>query len=205
MRSTLTPLALLALPALLASGCKEEELPLFDETGLWAIEKYALDGGVLEDIPQERKNAFLLNFNSDLGVVAVGSCYSADNQNIESAICKSNPNAAYWECQCFAYEFEKSRMVWQSFMPGEMPPIIDDPTIDGAQSFEVLVEVFPELGAGYIFNPLPMGVFDSDGSVAKYVFQQKSTDVWNNPQVPGMAPNPTLADCSLACFGPETE
>lgn len=201
MRSTLTPLALLALPALLASGCKEEEPPLFDETGMWAIEKYALDGGVFQDMPQERQNAFLLNFNPDLGVVAVGSCVSADNQSIESAICKGNPNAAYWECQCFAYEFEKSRMVWQSFLPGEMPPIIQDPTIEGSESIEVLVEEFPGLGRAYIFNPLPMGVFDSDGSIAKYVFQQKATTTWTAAEVAAES----IGECSVACFGPDAE
>jgi len=202
MRSTLSSPALLALPALflalVASGCKEEEPPLFDETGVWAIEKYALDGGQLQDIPQERKNAFLLNFDTDLGVVAVGSCYSATNQDLDSAICKTNPAAAYWECQCFAYEFDKSRMVWQSFMPGDTPPtVIDDPTIEGAKSFEVLVEVFPDLGRAYLYNPLPIGVFDSDGALAKYVFAQKSTTVWDNAEV---APE-SLAECSVACFG----
>ncbi len=204
MRSTLTPsLALLALPALLASGCKEEELPLFDETGVWAIEKYALDGGQLEDIPQERKNGFLLNFNPELGVVAVGSCYSATNQDLESAICKGNPAAAYWECQCFAYEFEKSRMVWQPFTASdtpEMPPVVGDPGIDGSGAIEVLVEVFPDLGRGYLYNPFPEGVFDSDGTLSKYVFQQKSPSVWDDAEVVGIAGR-TLLECSTLCFG----
>jgi hypothetical protein len=199
MRSTLTPLALLALPALLASGCKEEEPPLFDETGVWSVEKYALDGGVLEDVPQERKNGFLFNFNPDLGVLAVGSCKSADNQTIESAICVSNPNAAYWECQCFAYTFDKSRMVWQEFLPGEMPPIVGDPTVEGSEAFEVLVEVFPGLGRGYLFSPLPMGVFDSDGDLSKYVLQQKSLAVWEDPEE--VVAQESLAECSAGCFG----
>lgn len=201
MRSTLPRLTLLALPALLASGCQEEEPPLFDETGVWAVEKYALAGGAFSDIPQERKNAFLLNFNPDLGVVAVGSCYSADNQDIESAICKSNPAAAYWECQCFAYEFAKSRMVWQPFAAGEMPPVVGDPLIEGSEAFEVLVEVFPDLGRAYLFNPIPMGVFDSDGSASKYVLAQKSPTVWDNAE---FAPE-SLAECSVACFGPDAE
>jgi hypothetical protein len=203
MRSTLTSLALLALPALLASGCKEEPGNLFDERGVWAIEKYALDGGVLDDVPQERKNGFLLNFNPDLGVVAAAGCVSAESQTIESAICKTNPNAAYWECQCFAYTFEKDRMVWQSFLPGEMPPVVEDPTVEGSTAFEVLVEEFPALGLSYQFSPIPMGLFDSDGDLAKYVFQQKSLNVWDNPEVPGGDGNPNLEACSVGCFGPE--
>jgi hypothetical protein len=201
MRSTLTPLALLALPALL-TGCPEEPTKLFDETGVWAVEKYALDGGQLNDVPQERKNAFLLNFNPELGVVAAGSCKSADNQTINSAICVSNPNAAFWECQCFAYTFDDSRMVWQPFMAGEMPPEVLDPAIEGSGAFEVLVEEFPALGRGYQFAPLPMDVFDSDGALAKYVLQQKSTTIWDESEVTG---DPTLLQCSEACFGPQAE
>ncbi|MFV8750275.1 hypothetical protein ACNOYE_06965 [Nannocystaceae bacterium ST9] len=170
---------------------------MFDETGVWAVEKYALDGGQLEDIPQERKNAFLLNFDSDLGVVAVGSCFSANNQDIESAICKSNPAAAFWECQCFAYEFKKSRMVWQPFDPGAEIPIVGDPEIEGSGAFEVLVEEFPSLGLGYLYNPMPMGVFDSDGTLSKYVLQQKAVNVWTEAEV---APD-SLLECSVGCFG----
>lgn len=197
MRSTLTLLTCLALPALLVSGCKEEPQPLFDETGVWAVEKYALDGGQLEDIPQERKNAFMLNFDPGTGVVAVGSCFSATNQDIESAICKGNPEAAYWECQCFAYEFEKSRMVWQPFDPGQTPPPVGDPALEGSGAFEVLVETFPELGRGYLFNQIPEGVFSSDGVVSKFVLQQKSPSVWDTAEV---APE-GLTECSMLCFG----
>jgi hypothetical protein len=200
MRSTLTSLALLALPALLASGCKEEEGNLFDERGVWAIEKYALDGGVLDDVPQERKNGFLLNFDPDLGVVAAAGCVSAESQTIESAICKTDPNAAYWECQCFAYTFEKDRMVWQAFLPGEMVPIVGDPLIEDSGAFEVMVQEFTALGLSYQFSPIPMGLFDSDGDLAKYVFQQKSLNVWDSPEVPG---DPGLDACSAGCFGPE--
>lgn len=194
MRSTLTFSTCLVLFAL-ASGCKEEPQDLFDETGVWSVEKYAIDGGQLNDVPQERKNAFQANFNPDLGVVAIGSCFSAANQDIDSAICHSNPAAAYWECKCFAYSFSESRMVWQPFEPGQEIPEVGDPELEGSGAIEVTVEEFPELGRGYMFYQIPEGVFSSDGVVSKFVLQQKSLSIWDESDPPG------LGECSVACFG----
>ncbi|HLT35191.1 MAG TPA: hypothetical protein VK034_02875, partial [Enhygromyxa sp.] len=53
--------ALLAATAIL-TGCPEEDTRLFDETGVWALERYSLDGGMYIDISQNRKNKFLLRF-----------------------------------------------------------------------------------------------------------------------------------------------
>src|SRR5262245_46462054 len=98
--------SIVATAAILAlTGCKEEPLPLFDEDGVWALEKYSLDGTPYEDINQGRKNRFLLRFKSSDMVVAAAACHEMnDDVDPDSSSC-TNATLSEWSCQCFSYTF----------------------------------------------------------------------------------------------------
>ncbi len=194
-----------ALTALLCStGCKEEDTRLFDEAGVWALQKYALGGGVYTDITQIRQNVFLLNFSPGDGVVAAAGCFGTGNEGVDSSTCTVNQDNAFWECRCFAYEFDKSRMLWQEFTPGEEPPPVIEPGAgdtggtDGGGASEAVEITVAETNASrtYEFMPLPEDLFNSDGQISKFEFVQRSSSVWEANDV-----NPEeLQACAQSCF-----
>lgn len=208
----ITTAAIIALVSL--SGCKEEDTRLFDETGVWALEKYSLDGTPYQDINQGRKNRFLLRFKpndpeiGDGGVVAASACHEVMTDiNVNSSSC-TNATLSTWSCQCFAYTYEGSTMVWQEFAPGDPVPPVGavggDSTGDtggaaGGSAHELMVTAFGEATVTYQFDALPLGLFNSDGELSKHVFQVKADAVWTDVDV-NTDGTPDLDECTMLCF-----
>jgi hypothetical protein len=197
------PAALLAATVTLLLGCQEEDTRLFDETGVWALERYALDGGAYVDIAQIRKSLFLLRFKPDDGVVAAAACHEQNTEvNVNGSSCL-NAGLSQWSCQCFSYVYDENRMVWQEFTPGDPPPPVSAPgTDEEGGSHELFLSAAKDATATYEFSPLPPGLFNSDGMISKHVFQIKADSVWtgvdkNNDGVMD------LEACSQACFPSE--
>lgn len=197
--------ALLAATATL-TACEEEDTRLFDETGVWALEQYSLDGGPYTDIAQNRKNKFLLRFKPDDGVVAAAVCHEENTEvDVNGSNC-TNAALAEWTCQCFSYTYDNSRMLWQEFAPGDTPPPVGsgDGETDGGGggATEVLLAAPKGTTSTYEFGPLPAGLFNSDGQASKYIFQIKADSVWTTTDIDmdGVA---DLEACSMSCFPSE--
>jgi hypothetical protein len=199
--------ALLAATATL-TGCPEEDTRLFDETGVWALEQYSIDGGVYVNIAQNRKNKFLLRFKPDDGVVAAAACHEQNTAvNVNSSQC-TNAALSTWTCQCFAYTYDKDRMVWQEFAPGDPVPPVGTPGADGETdgepggAQEVLLAAPTGTSSTYEFASLPAGLFNSDGMVSKHIFQIKADSQWTDVDIntDGVA---DLEACSQSCFPSE--
>lgn len=201
------------------TSCKAEDTRLFEETGVWTLEKFSLDGTPFQDIIQSRKNRFLLRFMPtpdieppDLmgGLVAAAACHEMGTDiDVKASTCV-NAGQSTWSCQCFAYTFEESRMVWQEYDPGQTPPAVGFPVAgDGTgdaggdgDAHEVLVSAFADSSSTYLFDPLPVGLFNSDGDLAKHVFQLKADTVWTDVDLNG-DDVPDLQECSQLCFPSE--
>jgi hypothetical protein len=199
--------ALLAATATL-TGCPEEDTRLFDETGVWALERYSLDGGMYVDIAQNRKNRFLLRFKPDDGVVAAAACHEAGTTvDVNSSNC-TNAGLAEWTCQCFAYTYDKDRMVWQEFAPGEPVPSVGSPGADGetegggSGAHELFVAAPEGTTSTYQFASLPLDLFNSDGMASKYIFQIKADTIWTAIDI-NMDTTLDLEACSQSCFPSE--
>jgi hypothetical protein len=199
--------ALLAATATL-TACPEEDTRLFDEEGVWTLEQYSLDGGPYTDIAQNRKNRFLLRFKSADKVVAAAACHE---QNTDADVNSSNcTNAALstWTCQCFSYTYDNDRMVWQEFAPGETPPPVGAPGADGETgggetgAHELFLAAPMGTSSTYEFGPLPLDLFNSDGQLSKYIFQQKAVSVWTDTDL-DMDGVLDLEACSMSCFPSE--
>ncbi|PRP92891.1 hypothetical protein ENSA5_46570 [Enhygromyxa salina] len=194
------------------TSCKEEDTRLFDEAGVWTLEKYSLEGMPYQDIDQGRKNRFLLRFKPDDGVVAAAACHEQGTDiDVNSSTCV-NAGLSTWSCQCFAYTYEESTMIWQEFAPGEPPPVVGIPSGDGGtgdtggtmegDSHDLSLSSFGDLSATYEFHSLPMGLFNSDGDLAKHVFQIKADTVWTEVDLNDDGV-PDLEACSQSCFPSE--
>lgn len=195
----LLPLALSSLAVLSLTGCPEEDTRLFDETGVWALEQFALEGTGFQSIDQSRVNRFLLRFSPDEGVVAAANCHNEGaSMGVTDSTCDLSAATSTWACRCFAYSFDESRMVWQEFAPGEDPPPIGDPAVEDSGAHEIMLEA-TSAQRTYQFGSLPDGLFESDGQTSKHVFQIKATSIWDNMDVNGDG-NPDLEGCSMACF-----
>lgn len=203
--------SVVATAAILALvGCKEEDTRLFDETGVWTLEKYSLDGTPYQDINQGRKNRFLLRFKPEDNVVAAAACHEqGDDVDVNSSSCTNAP-LAMWSCQCFSYTYEGSTMVWQEFAPGDTPPEVGpvggggDGTDGGTEgtAHEIQLSAFAETSATYLFDSLPEGLFNSDGELSKHVFQIKDPAIWTEVDI-NMDDVLDLEMCSSQCFPSE--
>lgn len=189
-------------------GCQEEDTRLFDETGVWALEQYSLDGGPYVDVSQNRKNRFLLRFKPDDGVVAAAACHEQNTKvNVNSSNC-TNAGLSTWTCQCFAYTYDNDRMVWQEFAPGDPVPSVGSPGADGetdgegSGAHELFLAAPKGTTATYEFATLPPDLFNSDGMVSKYIFQIKADSVWTATDInkDGVL---DLEACSQSCFPSE--
>ncbi|KIG12712.1 hypothetical protein DB30_01070 [Enhygromyxa salina] len=211
---TTVAVVVVSLATSFASGCKAEDTRLFDETGVWTLEKFTLDGSPYQDITQGRKNRFLLRFMPtpgieppDLmgGLVAAASCHEMGTMiDIKGSTCV-NAGLSTWDCQCFAYTFEESKMVWQEFDPGQPPPVVGVPPADdegGAEfgdAHAIEVSAFGSSSSTFEFYSLPAGLFNSDGENARHVFQLKADSVWTDVDING-DDVPDLDECSASCF-----
>ena len=201
--------ACVGLLCLTSTGCKEEDTRLFDESGVWSLEKFSIEGGLpFNDIDQSRKDRFMLYFQpndreeEDVpgGIVAAANCHAeGDTESVTASSC-INPSLASWSCRCFAYAYDDDRMVWQEFAPGEAPPAVGNPAIDDSGAQEIFLEPFQQASSTYIFESLPDGLFDSDGENSKHVMQIRATSVWDNMDIDD-ADAPDLEFCTMGCFG----
>ena len=199
--------AFLAATATL-TGCTEEDTRLFDETGVWALESYSLEGGPYVDIAQNRKNRFLIRFSPGDKVVAASACHEMGTTvDVNSSNCTNAPLST-WSCQCFSYTYDEDRMVWQEFQPGDTPPPVGAPGGDGDTegggegAHELFVEAVTGAASTFQFQSLPSTLFNSNGTSSKYVFQLKADTVWTNADVNGDG-TPDLDACSASCFPSE--
>ena len=194
------------------TSCKEEDTRLFDETGVWTLEKYSLAGEPFQDIAQGRKNRFLLRFKPEDGVVAASGCREmGDDLDIRSSTCV-NGLLSEWTCQCFAYTYDTTTMIWQEFPPGDPPPMVGVPDAgdtgtdgggNGSDAHVIDLASFGGSTTTFEFSPLPLDLFNSDGMLSNHVFQLKADAVWTEVDV-NMDDTPDLDDCSSRCFPSES-
>lgn len=154
------PGALCAL-TVLAGACKEEGRDvLFEENGTWALFQYDIEGKGLEPFDTAaRVDKFLLHFDMEAGVVAAASCVdSMDRTDLTTTLCDVDK----FECRCFAYTYEKSTMTFAEEVPGGDP-----------KTTTINLESYPGYNSTYLFEPLPEGLFNSDGTSSKYLFQAR--------------------------------
>lgn len=189
-----------AAPALLLlgfAGCKDEGVKtLFDEGGVWAVIQFDLQDTGLNDVSDNRKSGFMLNFHKKEGVVEAASCQDdSGSTSINSSLCHSDPNAVY-VCNCFAYEFEESIMTWVEYDAGSsIPDIPDDPGGGGGGGSgsgtggggadgvtQILAGEVEGVASNKSLSPLPVGLFGSRADIdSRFVIQQKSPVIWDNP------------------------
>ena len=199
----LSAFAALALLASVSTGCKEDDNRLFDESGVWSLTHYSLDGTNLNEVNgNTQTNAFMLNFNASKGVVAAAACAN-DGGSVRpnDSTCRLAPSADKrdWECSCFSYEFDESTMRWTRFQPGETPPPVGSGSSDtdgDSGTDTVLVAEYPDVASSYFFEPLPGpsptdtdGLFASDGTTSRYVFLKRFEGLFDE------------TGCAAACFG----
>jgi hypothetical protein len=177
-----------------------EDTRLFDETGVWALDRYSLDGTPHQEINQGRKDRFLLRFGPDDAVVAAAACHEQGFEvDVNSSSC-TNAALSTWSCQCFSYTYEGSQMIWQEFAPGDQPPPVG--AVGNGGAHEVDLSAFGETAATYQLDSLPLGLFNSDGDLSKHVFQLVADTIWTTVDIndDGML---DLEQCSMLCFPSE--
>jgi len=160
--------------ATLASGCKDDEpIPLFDEQGTWFLKLFDIDGTGLTNFDlAQRENQFLIHFDQESKIVASSGCLDSMGQtDITETLCDIDT----FQCRCFTYEFEETRMTWTEFTPKGKTPVPDPPMESTApkvgEPYTITVEAYPESGQTYRYSTLPYGLFNSDGETSRYVFQ----------------------------------
>lgn len=163
------PGALCAL-TVLAGGCKEEGRDvLFEEDGTWALLFYDLDAkGLVPFDASSRVDQFLLHFDMENEVVAAATCVdSMGRTDITKTLC----DIETFECRCFSYTFEGNVMTWTD-RPKEGEEIADPKTTT------INLELYAEYKSTYRFDLLPEGLFNSDGTSSRFVFQSRGDSVF---------------------------
>lgn len=171
-------LARLTAATLALTGCSsEDEGPgqLFDEQGVWELRQFSLEGNVLEPVSNTRAEAFLMRFEGN--VVQTAMCAEDIDDTPGNSTCRLSGQDAEWFCECFAVRFEGDRMVWKSFEAGEDVP---EATFDFIDTNSTVLQVnnVENVAFTHGFQPMPGGVFGSDGSNSRYVFEQRPLDVF---------------------------
>jgi hypothetical protein len=133
---------------------------------------------------------------------ASGSVTPADSP------CLLTPTDTEWVCSCFGYAFENDKMKWREFEAGSMPPVVsfDDaagdesppPADDGGSGsggtgegggdesggpapgsdFTLTVAEVANVSATSTFLPLPTGVFGSNGTNSRFIFQARAPSLF---------------------------
>ncbi len=164
---------------LLLAGCKEEPIPLFDEEGAWVLLYFRLtDSDELTDFGSASRNGkFMIYYDSASKKVAAATCNdSMGDQSLTKSLCDLPKEDGGYYCRCFDYEYDETLMTWTEYVPkGQPEPPI--PTDEGVaapgQGVRISLEVYPDKSNTYRYEPLPFGVFESDGLTSEYVFQQR--------------------------------
>lgn len=192
---------------LTAGACKEDPPTpkLFDETGVWSVIDYDLEGsGILNPIlNSNRRDAFMLSFDPVEKVVTTASCVeSATNSNTpDNSPCLVSPSTTEWQCRCFSYDFVREEMLWREFNAGDIPPIVslsDSETPMGEEgggesgsgsgggdggepSDDLLVYVaeIMDISSTFNFRPLPEDLFGSNGESSRFVLQSRAGSVFD--------------------------
>ncbi len=187
-------LALGALGLVLTGACKEDPPTpkLFAEDGAWSVISYDLEGtgNQLDINDSNRRDAFMLSFDSAEKVVTTAACIEAAGDTVADSPCLLNPNDTYWECQCFAYDFVREEMLWREFNAGDIPPTVSLSAADdqgagttggGGGDGDTLINVaeIPDVNSTYNFRPLPDGIFGSDGVASRFVFQKRAPSIFD--------------------------
>lgn len=206
LSSSLAALSALALLTALG-GCKEEDNRLFDESGVWSMTNYtnwatddtSYDGTLFPAPLNTHENAFMLNFNRDLGIVAAAACgFQGSGTTPATSTCRiGDADDLDWECNCFAYEFDNDVMRWTEFAPGDQVPSVGSGDTDGASGTTTITATeFTEISNSYQLTPLPGpstfdldGLFESDGDLDRFVFGQRTPSLF------------TESGCDVSCFG----
>lgn len=185
--------ALCAL-TVLAGACGDDgPIPLFDEKGTWALYFFDVDGELTAFDNGARVDKFLINYDPtdpEHKIVSAASCIdSMGRTDVTQSLCDTDN----FECRCFTYTFEETKMIWTEFPAagGELPP---DPPEDSAapksgEPYVIELEEYnPDDYEGtYRYSTLPYGLFNSDGVESRFVFQQRGNSVFE----------PTM--CQAAC------
>lgn len=178
-------------------GCKEDPPTpkLFQEEGAWSVIKYDLDDSGLKDVDvNNRRDAFMLSFDSAERVVTSAACIESDNDTPASSTCLLTPNTTRWDCRCFSYDYVDNRMAWREFEPGDLPPDVSLDDLDaggdagmetdtdggmaaGEDTIVILSEVM-DINSTYNFRPLPEDLFGSNGTDSRFVMQARANSVF---------------------------
>lgn len=174
MRSLQHSLSGVLCALLVAAGACSEEGPttLFAEQGTWALFQYDLDGTGIFPLDQDRVDKFLIYFDSEAKIVAAAECVdSMGRTDVDSALCDIDE----FQCRCFEYLYEESKMVWTEFSPeGAATPPEPPEDSDAAPvgtPFTINLEAYPNSMGTYRYSGMPYGLFTSDGVSSRYVFQ----------------------------------
>ena len=112
-----------ALP-ILAAGCKDEPIPLFDEEGTWVLSLFALEdgdpiGGFGSSLRQDK---YMIFYDKDAKIVATAACNdSMGEQGLKTSQCDLPKEQGGYYCRCFNYEFDETAMTWTEFVPKGQP------------------------------------------------------------------------------------
>lgn len=166
---------------LLAAGACKEEGPtkLFEEQGTWSLDKFDIGEGIENLDLQEREDKFLINFDPESEIVSAAFCVdSMGNSEITESLCDTSEFA----CRCFTYTYEESQMIWTEFQPEGNPAPPEPPEDTGAKKpgepFVINLEPYPESNGTYRYSGLPYGLFSSDGTSSRYVFQVRGNGLF---------------------------
>jgi hypothetical protein len=194
-----------ALGLCLTGACQDDQPPpkLFQEAGVWSVVSYDLEGtGSQQDINNaNRRDAFMLSFDSHAKVVTTAACIESDGDTVADAPCLLSADTTRWDCRCFGYDFVSEEMLWREFNAGDLPPKVsiseaDDPPapMGGSESGgseggggggggdgDTLITVaeIMEVASTYNFRPLPLDVFGSNGDSSRFVFQKRAGSVFD--------------------------
>lgn len=173
------------------TGCKEETPRLFNEDGVWQMLEFDIGGG-LKDVDEDfRKQAMLLKFRSDIGVVQSAFCAEDERQTAADSTCRIAVDLTAWHCHCYAYAFEDELMAWREFEAGEPRPSVslegsgdtdEDNGEDGESANGTWIIDVQERATTrdtFLFSPLPEGLFGSDGEMSRFTFQRKAGSLFN--------------------------
>jgi hypothetical protein len=179
-------------------GCKDDPPgKVVEEDGVWSLLRYDSGEGVMQLDQDSQKDAFLLKFESGPNVVTAAACGMETTDNEPgTSVCKQHPTITGWACRCFGYAYEEDRMQWREFMAGDPPPnfAFDESMADGGGDEGTSAAGSGGGGGGdsyitiaqipnsdkYNFQPLPEGVFGSDGQASRYEMVKRATSQFDN-------------------------
>ena len=182
-------ISLFSLAALVTfSSCNgDPDTRLFDETGVWAMTHFSLDGAMLTEVPANTElDAFLLKFDPNRGVVAAAACaQGSGSAAVGVSTCRRATTAddRTWLCRCYAYDYDESTMNWTEFAPGDEPPMPGGGGGTGGEDANtpITLSEFTEVNNSYQFQPMPDGgtlhedgLFESDGMTSRYIFLKRA-------------------------------